>query len=184
MTQWQKHAADVLLGGGVIAYPTEGVFGLGCMPDDEQALARLLEIKQRDPARGLILIADHAARFEGWVDEAELQQLPAVDPRQPVTWIAGKGPRANPLVTGDNAGIAVRVTSNPVAAAICSAVESPITSTSANLSGRPVVRNKLALRRSFDALVDYIVPGDCGPATGPSEIRRLSDGAVLRPGQS
>ncbi|MDX1509356.1 MAG: L-threonylcarbamoyladenylate synthase [Woeseiaceae bacterium] len=184
MTPSLQRAADVLLGGGVIAYPTEGVFGLGCMPDDEQALARLLRIKQRDPSKGLILVADLPQRFEGWVDDAELKQLPAVDPQQPVTWIAAGGPRAHPLVTGDNDGIAVRVTSNPVAAALCSAVESPITSTSANLSGRPVVRNKFALRRTFGALVDYIVPGDCGPASGPSEIRRLKDGAVLRPGQS
>ena len=184
MSQWQKRAADVLLGGGVIAYPTEGVFGLGCMPDDAGALARLITIKQREPGKGLILIAASASQFDGWIDPDELARLPAIDSQQPITWIATKGPHATPLVTGDNAGIAVRITSHPVAAALCGSVESPITSTSANLSGRPVVRNKVALRRSFGRLVDYIVPGECGPAAGPSEIRRLADGTVLRPAKT
>jgi L-threonylcarbamoyladenylate synthase len=177
-----NRAADALLGGGVIAYPTEGVFGLGCMPDDSQALARLLEIKQRDPAKGLILIAAEPSQFHGWVGDADLGQLPLPEPGRPVTWIATAGPKVESLLRGDHAGIAIRLTSNLVAAAICRQVGSPITSTSANLSGRPVVRNRITLLRTFGALVDYVVPGECGPAAGPSEIRSLADGKLLRPG--
>jgi L-threonylcarbamoyladenylate synthase len=173
-------AAEVLLGGGIIAYPTEGVFGLGCMPDDQQALQRLLDIKQREPAKGLILIAADAAQFAGWVAAADLERLPQPDPGCPVTWIAQPGPNVGPLVRGDNDGVAVRLTTNPVAAAICQEVGAPITSTSANLAGQAVVRNGILLRQTFGALVDYVVPGDCGPAAGPSEIRRLDDGTVLR----
>ena len=88
------------------------------------------------------------------------------------------------IVTGDHAGLAVRITSNPVAAAICNVVEMPVVSTSANIAGEPVARNAYVLRRKFGHLVDYIVPGECGPATGPSEIRVLQSGAVLRQGQS
>ena len=62
------HAANVLLRGGIIAYPPEGVFGLGCLPDDQQALRRLFEIKQRDAAKGLIVIAANAEQLEGWID--------------------------------------------------------------------------------------------------------------------
>ena len=182
MTLPINHAADVLLGGGIIAYPTEGVFGLGCMPDDPQAIARLLEIKQRDPAKGLILIAADSSCFADWVGAADLQRLPPPDPEHPITWITHPGPKAGPLLRGEHPGIAVRVTTNPIAAAICERVESPITSTSANLFGRPVVRNRIALLRTFKSLVDYVVPGDCGPATGASEIRRLEDSEVLRPG--
>ena len=177
-----NRAADVLLGGGIIAYPTEGVFGLGCMPDDPQAVTRLLEIKQRDPAKGLILIAANASQLADWVSDSDLEQLPLPDPDLPITWVTQPGPKAGPLLRGEHAGIAVRITSNPVAAAICDRVESPITSTSANLFGRPVVRNRIALLRTFGSLVDYVVPGDCGPATGASEIRRLKDNEVLRPG--
>ncbi|MBU2676979.1 MAG: L-threonylcarbamoyladenylate synthase [Gammaproteobacteria bacterium] len=174
-------AAEVLLGGGVIAYPTEGVFGLGCLPDDIAAVARLLNIKQRDVAKGLILIASSVDQLDGWVPLSDRQSLPAPEPTRPVTWVVSPGPRVHPLIRGRHAGLAVRLTSNPVAAAICDAVDSPIVSTSANLSGRSTARHRIVLRRQFGARVDYIVPGDCGPASGASEIRNLHSKKVLRP---
>lgn len=173
-------AAETLLGGGVIAYPTEGVFGLGCMPDDLNAVSRLLDLKQRDADKGLILIASRPDQFDGWIDMPDGESLAAPDPAYPVTWIVQPGPKVDPLLRGQHAGIAVRLTTNPVAKAICEAVDSPVTSTSANRSGRPVARNQFILRRQFGACVDYIVPGDCGPASGPSEIRVLATGKVLR----
>ena len=174
------HAADALLAGGVVAYPTEGVYGLGCMPDDDDAVLRLLTIKRRSASKGLILIAAEPAMFKGWVAADDLSRLPDADPQRPITWIAQPGPRTGPLLRGEHSGIAIRVAGNPVAAELTRAVDSPITSTSANVSGRPVVRNKFQLRRTFDRLVDFIVPGDCGPATGPSEIRVLASGQTLR----
>lgn len=182
MTLPINRAADVLLGGGIIAYPTEGVFGLGCMPDDPQALARLIEIKQRDPAKGLILIAANVEQLKDWVSDEDLERLPAPDVDRPTTWIARPGPNVGDLLRGHHAGIAIRLTTHPVAAAICDKVDSPITSTSANPANAPVVRNRIALIKSFGALVDYVVPGDCGTAGGPSEIRKLDDGTLLRPG--
>jgi len=174
-------AAQILLCGGVIAYPTEGVFGLGCLPHDADAVQRLLEIKQRDPSKGLILLAADASQFLGWITLPGATVLPAPQPDNPITWIAPAGEKANYLIRGDNAGIAVRITTNPVARAICIAVDSPIVSTSANLSGRAVARNQFILRRQFASRVDYIVPGPCGPSAGPSEIRDLLSGDVLRP---
>jgi L-threonylcarbamoyladenylate synthase len=178
-----KRAADVLLGGGIIAYPTEGVFGLGCLPDDPGAVQRLLDIKQRDAAKGLILIASDVRQLDGWISLPEGLSLPPVDPAHPVTWIVPAGKRAHAALRGRHSGLAVRITSNPVAAAICDAVDSPITSTSANLSGKPVARNRLILRRQFARRVDYLVPGDCGPAKGASEIRDLISNTVLRAGK-
>ena len=175
-----NRAADTLLGGGIIAYPTEGVFGLGCMPDDLEAVVQLLRIKKRDPAKGLILIASDKSQLRDWL-AGDVGQLPDPDSSHPVTWIAQASARVASLVRGDHATIAVRLTTNPTAAAICSAVDSPIVSTSANFSGQGVVRNHLVLRRKFGACVDYIVPGECGPASGPSEIRDLATGTILRP---
>jgi L-threonylcarbamoyladenylate synthase len=169
-----------LLGGGVIAYPTEGVFGLGCMPDDMDAVVRVLRIKNRDPGKGLILIASDKSQLREWL-AIDVERLPDPDPSHPVTWIAPAGDKVSALVRGDHATIAIRLTTNPTAAAICSAVDSPIVSTSANLSGEPVARNRFVLRRKFGACVDYIAPGDCGPASGPSEIRDLATGTILRP---
>jgi len=154
-------AADALLGGGVIAYPTEGVFGLGCMPDDTDALQRLLTIKKRDPAKGLILIASNEEQLQGWIDP-DCDAIPHAEAASPITWIAPPGPLASPLVRGAHDGLAVRLTSNPIATAICDAVQ-------------------FVLRRNFAACVDYIVPGNCGPSSGPSEIRDLKTGKILRP---
>lgn len=176
-------SADTLLGGGVIAYPTEGVFGLGCMPDDDAALLRLLALKQRDPDKGLILIASRKEQLDNWIAGGG-RSIPDPDPANPTTWIAPAQQHVSPLVRGKHAGVAVRLTTNPTAAAICDAVGGPITSTSANFAGQPVARNRHVLRRRFAACVDYIVPGDCGPVTGPSEIRDLESGKVLRPRSS
>lgn len=173
-------AADVLLGGGVIAYPTEGVYGLGCMPDDDAALLRLLSIKRRDPRKGLILIAAHKSQLDDWI-EPDGSAIPEPDPEHPTTWIAPARSHVSPLLRGEHTGLAVRLTSNPTAAAICNAVAAPIVSTSANVTGMPVARNQFVLRRQFGSSADYIVPGSCGPASGPSEIRDLATGQVIRP---
>ena len=175
------HAANVLLRGGIIAYPTEGVFGLGCLPDDQRALRRLLEIKQRDAAKGLIVIAANAGQLQGWIDLPAGRSLPDPDPDQPITWIVPPGKNVSPMLRGQHTSLAVRITTNPVAKALCLAAESPLVSTSANLSGKPTARNRLVLHRQFANVVDYVVPGDCGPASGPSEIRDFVSGKVLRP---
>ncbi len=176
-----KRVADVLVQGGVIAYPTEGVFGLGCMPDDIDAVLRVLDIKERDADKGLILIAANVSQLDGWISLPRGKSLPKPDPQHPVTWIVPPGPLVHPAIRGIHPGLAVRITSNPVAAAICNAVDSPLVSTSANVSGRPTARNRFVLRRQFAQRVDLIVPGDCGPASGPSEIRDLVTGKILRP---
>ena len=179
-----SRAADVLLRGGVIAYPTEGVFGLGCLPSDPEAVARVLDIKQRDASKGLILIAANADQFAGWIALPDGAALPDPDPTHPITWIVPPGPSVTPLLRGGHASIAVRITINPTARALCLAVDSPLVSTSANLSGKPVARNKNVLQRQFGSVVDYVVPGDCGPASGPSEIRDFLSGNILRPRKS
>ena len=176
-----RHAAAVLGRGGLIAYPTEGVFGLGCLPDKLPAVQRILDIKQRDASKGLILIAADAAQFSGWISLPDDLQIPAADPARPITWVVDAGEKTPPLVRGNHRGVAVRVTTNPVARAIAAAAASPIVSTSANLSGQAAVRDQAELHRQFGSLVDYIVPGDCGPAAAPSEIRVLASGEVLRP---
>ena len=180
MKMYVNRSADTLLGGGVIAYPTEGIYGLGCLPDDGDAVIRLLRIKKRKSGKGLILIVSDIAYLNGWVVPEDRQRLPQPDPAQPVTWIVRPAPQVPPIVRGDNDGLAVRITTNPVAVAICDEVEAPIVSTSANGEGRPAARNRFVLRRQFGGLVDYIVPGDCGPASGASEIRHLKSGKIIR----
>ena len=174
-------AADLLLSGGVVAYPTEGVFGLGCMPDDPDAVSRLLVLKRRDPRKGLILIAAARDQLDEWL-AGGAGLLPDPEPERPVTWVAPAADGVPRLIRGEHEGIAVRLTTHPVAAALCDAVDSALVSTSANYAGQRTVRNRYVLRRKFGAAVDCIVPGDCGTAARASEIRALGSGIVLRVG--
>lgn len=175
-----RRAARLLRAGGVIAYPTEGVFGLGCLPDDPEAVLRLLDIKQRDPSRGLILIAANAAQLDGWIRLPDGDHSLTSTADRPVTWIVPAADGVPEWVRGAHDGMAVRITAHPVAAALCEAADSPLVSTSANTAGRPPARNAWVVRRQFRQRVDFIVPGRCGPARGPSELRDLESGAVLR----
>ena len=179
MRQFISRAADVLLGGGVITCPTEGVFGLSCMPDNSDALLRLLEIKQRDPAKGLILIAASREQLRDWIAVSP-DDIPDPLPDQAVTWIVAAADGVSELVRGEHSGVAVRITTNPIARSLCEAVGSALISSSANLAGEATVTNSDALHRKFAGRVDYILPGECGPATGPSEIIDLKSGKKLR----
>jgi len=176
-------AAAIMNEGGVIAYPTEGVFGFGCLPDSQEAVERILAIKSRSAAAGLVLIAANIEQLENWV------VLPAsLDPQKlqctvekPVTWLLPAAPEVPYWIRGKHATVAIRLTAHPVARALCEAAGSPLVSTSANESGRPPARNRHILRRQFSDRIDYFVPGEIGSA-GASEIRDLRSGQVLRPG--
>ncbi|MCC7329153.1 MAG: Sua5/YciO/YrdC/YwlC family protein [Gammaproteobacteria bacterium] len=178
-----RQAARILHAGGVIAYPTEAVFGLGCDPAAEEALLRILAIKRRPAAAGFILIAAAWEQLDGWIAPTRAQRRRLVAPApQPVSWVVRAGPLCTPLLTGDRPTLAVRITRHPVAAALCMIAQMPLVSTSANRHGRPPARTALAARRHLGASVDLVVGGATGGARRPSEIRDAATGAVLRHG--
>ena len=179
-----RKAGRILQDGGVVAYPTEGVFGLGCVPDSLEGAARILTMKRRDPAMGMLLIASDPDQLAPWTDLADDAGRLVSVPERPITWIVPASPDVPYWVRGDHDGVAVRVTTHEVAAALCDAADSALISTSANVSGRPPARTEHVLRREFGGLVDYVVPGRCGPASGPSEIRVFETGEVIRAAQS
>jgi L-threonylcarbamoyladenylate synthase len=127
-------AGRILRSGGVVAYPTEGVFGLGCIPDYADAVIRILSIKKRDPALGLVLIASDIEQLEDWVDLPKATTLKS-SPERPVTWIVPAWRNVPYWITGEHPGLAVRITTHPVAAALCEAADSALVSTSANVAG-------------------------------------------------
>ena len=176
-------AARILKQGGVVAYPTEGVFGLGCLAGAEDAAKRILAIKKRDPSMGLILIAADPMQLEPYAILPKRAARLRSSAEHPVTWVLPARPSTPAWIRGKHAGVAVRITAHPIAAALCDAAGSALVSTSANIAGQAPARNAFILRRTFGPLVDYIVPGKCGPARGPSEIRDFASGRILRPAQ-
>lgn len=178
-----RHARNVVWGGGVIAYPTEAVFGLGCDPLNAQAIARILAIKQRDAGKGFILIAADIAQLEPFMQlgEAMRAELLKTWPG-PVTWVVPTSGGVPEYLSGGRDTLAVRVTAHPVARVLCEATSLALVSTSANLSGHSPLRSSLAVRRLLGNKVDYVVPGAVGGLKKPTEIRDARTGNVLRAG--
>ena len=177
-------AARLLRGGGVVAYPTEAVWGLGCDPRDEAATLRLLALKQREVAKGLILIAADEAQLASYVDFESLDTSRRAAVRAtwpgPNTWIVPASADAPRWITGEHAGIAVRVTAHPGVLALCRAFGGAIVSTSANRAGMPAAGTFDALDPAVVAGVDAVLDGETGGLERPSVIRDARSGAVLR----
>ncbi len=175
-------AVAALRGGGVIACPTEAVWGMSCDPWAPTAVARLLALKRRSAAKGLILVASEEAQLEfllvglGAGDRA---QLTAGWPG-PTTWLVPHRGRVPAWVHGEHATVAVRVTAHPVLAALCCAWGGPLVSTSANRAGARPVREAYQVRRYFRDGLDYLLPGRVGSAARPTAIRDLASGRVVR----
>ncbi|MBZ2189024.1 L-threonylcarbamoyladenylate synthase [Alcanivorax sp. JB21] len=196
-------AARILHAGGVIAYPTEAVYGLGCDPANEQAVLRLLAIKQRPVAKGLILLAADTAQLRPWINvtDEELARMQASWPAEaetetgtaqkapadaaattspPTTWVVPVSARVPAWVRGAHSTVAVRVSQHPLARALARQAGTPIISTSANLSGRPAARNAFQVARQLGDQLDMIVSGECNIARRPSVIIDLASGRQLR----
>lgn len=177
-----RRAARIILGGGVIAYPNESVYGLGCLPGIERAVSRVLRLKDRERSLGLILIAAEWEQFEGWVADLSAALRPGQLRDSPgVTWVMKAAGGAPQWITGGRDGIAVRRSLHPLAAALSREAGAPLVSTSCNPHGMPPARTAEEAGDYFGDAVDWVMPGKCGPLKGPTEIRDAATGAVLRP---
>jgi L-threonylcarbamoyladenylate synthase len=179
-----KRAARIVLGGGVVAYPTEAVYGLGCLPDDRDAVERILSIKGRAWRKGLLLIGADLRQLTRF---AVLDGSPCLDEilgswPGPHTWVLPATAAAPAWITGGRDSIAVRLTAHPLASALCARAGSALVSTSANFSRRPPTKRVLDVRRALGAEVDYILPGAVGDLLQPTPIRDGRDGSILRSG--
>src|SRR5690606_18310794 len=153
-------AATALRSGGVIAYPTEAVWGLGCDPRNEAAVLRLLALKQREVDKGLILVGASEAQLTPYIDMLALDaaQRAAVLASWPGphTWIVPASTQAPAWITGTHTGIAVRVSAHPTVIALCDAFGGALVSTSANRAGEPAPSRRDALDPALVAGVDAV----------------------------
>lgn len=169
---------------GVIAYPTEGVFGLGCRAQALAAVERILFIKQRAAHKGLILIAAQGAQLRPFLEASRIAALIAADAQclQATTFIVPAKRGVPSLIRGHHDSIAVRLTRHPDAAALCRLSDSALVSTSANLAAHQALDQANAVQNHLGHRVDYVLHRPCGDLAGPTEIRDLLSGQVLRPG--
>ncbi|MGS2720936.1 Sua5/YciO/YrdC/YwlC family protein [Paraglaciecola aestuariivivens] len=169
--------------GEVFAYPTEAVLGLGCDPDNQEAVTKLLALKNRPVEKGLILIARSYSQLLPYVNDAKIP----MDKRTeifsswpgPITWLLPAAKSAPNWITGGSEFIAVRVSQHPVVCELCELLEKPIVSTSANVSGENPAKNSEQLYQQFNKSL-LLVHGELGGETNPSLIRHGITGQIIR----
>jgi L-threonylcarbamoyladenylate synthase len=178
-----QQAIEVLQAGGVIAYPTEAVYGLGCDPFNLKAVQNLFHVKQRPIEKGVILVAASVEQIAAYVElkdtpwEAEvLASWPG-----PVTWVLPVKATANlpHWITGGRETVAIRVSAHPTVQALCHAFGQPIVSTSANLSHQKPASSCAEVKAVFQDLA-WCLEGELGDLSQPTQIKEAQSGRVLR----
>lgn len=182
LTRDLQAAVHAIRQGGVLAYPTEAVYGLGCNPANLTAVQRILAIKHRPADKGLILIASDFGQLEPWLllldDVLKKRVLPTWP--GPVTWLLPTSPDVSPLIRGNHDMLAVRVTAHPVCRELCQCLGHPLISTSANLAGQHPARSAEDVLRQLGKQADCILDAALGSQHNPTEIRHGLTGELLR----
>ncbi len=184
MSPWRiQQIANQLNHGAVIAYPTDTIWGLGCHPQYLQSVRRIQRIKRRSLQKALILLSSSVDYLHGYVDEQLLAQYAdkLSEPQaRPVTWVCKADPQCPGWLTGGLSSIAIRITDMQPIQQLTTAIQAPLVSTSANISGRPNARNGLAVHKLFRQQVDFIIDGFDTGGNQASRIIDLQSGKILR----
>lgn len=176
-----RTAARALRTGGLVAHPTEGVWGLACDPLNARAALRLLAAKQRDPDKGLIVVADRPEWLAPFAtDTPHAWQRACAAWPGPSTWLLPVNPATPWWLTGAHDRIALRVTAHPVAAALSRTFGGALVSTSANVSTQPAALNAWQVRARLRRHVDVIIGGRLNHPGRPSTITDAVTGSIIR----
>lgn len=176
-----RHLAAYLKRGGVIAYPTESCYGLGCDPSNRRAVQRILKLKRRPQRKGLILIASHYRQVAPYiqpltpVEQARLQ----ADGAQAITYLMPVKPSCPRWLRGKHDTLAVRLTAHSFARNLCRSVNQALVSTSANRSGMRATKTYAECQRIFGKSV-WVLRGNVGKRKRPSTIKAWGGDRIVR----
>lgn len=178
-----RQAVDTMRRGGVILYPTDTIWGLGCDARNAEAVRRIYDIKHRADSKALITMVDSLAMLDSIVEEvpevAEQLIEAAVDP---VTIVYDRGRNVAPDLLAPDGSIGVRLTREPFSAALCRAFRGPVVSTSANVSGNPSPMSFAAIAPEILDAVDYVCLSRRDEADAPkaSSVIKISSGGLFK----
>lgn len=178
-----REAVATMRRGGIILYPTDTIWGLGCDATNAEAVARLFEIKHRPDAKSMLALVDSVAMLERYVDDIPDVAYELIEAAvNPLTIIYDHPRGIAPALLAPDGSMGFRITRERYSASLCRALRHPIVSTSANISGKPSPRNFSEITEQITGSVDYIAGyrrADTTPAS-PSGIIKISDGGVFK----
>lgn len=178
-------AVEVLQQGGVIAYPTEAVYGLGCDPKNIAAIKKILKLKQRQKEKGLILVAENFEQLKPYLQplEKDIEQKLLDswhDSMNAITWLVPVNKTTSEYLKGQFDTLAVRVSQHPVVKELCQKFKGAIVSTSANISTQEAARTCQQVKQIFENEIDLIIDGETDFNAQPSEIRDALTNKIIR----
>jgi L-threonylcarbamoyladenylate synthase len=175
-----RHAAHIIKLGGVIAYPTDTIYGLGCDPCNPDAVQRINIIKQRPSNKQFILLAGEIDQVRSLIMITQEQEKTISMNTEPTSWVVSASKRAPPWLTDENHMLTIRISQYDQVKRLCHSLGHAIISTSANISGKKPAKNSLQLHKYFHQKVDKILISNEEQATKPSKIIRLCDNYIIR----
>ena len=173
-------AAHIIHRGGVIACPTDTIYGLACSPFDIDAVNRIMEIKRRAANKNFILLASSIDQAEALITISDEERTRMLDVTRPTSWVASARDDTPGWLLDNNGAVTIRVSSHANVTRLCDTIGHAVISTSANISGRRPAANVMQLHQSFHGKVDQILANDCKTDGRPSKVIRLCDNHVFR----
>ena len=171
-------ASDIIKNGGVVIYPTEGIYGIGCDPYNKHSVEKIFQLKGRNYDKRFILISSQVKFLTNIID-VDIAQDERLKSKDFVTWIVPANNRCPSWLKSDS-GVAVRITQHPVVKDLCNKLASPIISTSANYSSKEYINDITIIEKLFDGKVSCIVKGKLGNKKKSSTVRDIITNEVLR----
>lgn len=154
-----QRALQVLRSGGVILYPTDTVWGIGCDATNAEAVARVYEIKRRVDSKAMLVLLDGAGKLQGYMDkvpETAWMLLEANEGQRPMTIIYPHAKNLASNLLAEDGSVGIRITTELFSKALCEQLRRPIVSTSANFSGEPAAKTFSDISEDLKAAVDYV----------------------------
>ncbi|VAW66301.1 Threonylcarbamoyl-AMP synthase [hydrothermal vent metagenome] len=179
-----KQAARIIQNGGIISYPTESVFGLGCDPLSEIAVKRILKLKQRSVDKGLIIIAGTLQQLIPYIKLCESEKEIILKEKSATTWLMKKSELTPHWVSGAHKKVAVRISQHPLVINLCAELNQPIISTSANPAGATPALTSQQSETYFSTKVDYYLQDNTPLSGRPTPIKDIETGQIFRHGHS
>jgi len=178
-----KNVCRVLKDGGLVLYPTDTVWGIGCDATDAKAVSRVFSLKQRVDSKAMLVLIDSDVRLQSYlydVPEIAYELTAVADTPLTVIYQGAKNLAAN--LVGEDGSIGIRITKEPFSNALCKRFGKPIVSTSANISGNPSPSNFLEIAGEIKNGVDYIVRyrQDDMTKSRPSAIISLGHNNIIK----